>query len=313
MMGKTAMPVRYKIQTIQLTGDDNNFAVKTPKNVKFKGDISKTTYDYINNGFAVIRNAIPKEIIQFALDTWKTMEHQPEYNKFFEREEIITTEHVPDESKNKSNGNHNLPMGVAMQELMWGILKKNFDFDLIPTYSYTRKYDRGAYLGVHSDRPECEVSTTICLDYKTDDNKPWKIWVDNTKNWTMTNWNEDAKAETQGIPIRKRKSIAIELEPGDILLYQGPNVAHWRDTLMGDYSYHMFIHFYMTKGAVGQNVGEEMAYDWIGSKYLSTEQRPAEKSKRQIEWHKAYSITKNESSENNFDEYTTEKIEDDSI
>jgi hypothetical protein len=129
----------------------------------------------------------------------------------------------------------------------------------------------------------------------------------------MTNWNEDAKAETQGIPIRKRKSIAIELEPGDILLYQGPNVAHWRDTLMGDYSYHMFIHFYMTKGAVGQNVGEEMSYDWIGSKYLSTEQRPAEKSKRQIDWHKAYSITKNESSENNFDEYTTEKIEDDSI
>ena len=113
--------------------------------------------------------------------------------------------------------------------------------------------------------------------------------------------------------IRKRKSIAIELEPGDILLYQGPNVAHWRDTLMGDYSYHMFIHFYMTKGAVGQNVGEEMAYDWIGSKYLSTEQRPAEKTKRQIEWNKAYSITKNESSENNFDEYTTEKIEDDSI
>jgi hypothetical protein len=75
MMGKTVMPVRYKIQTIKPAGDDNTFCVKTPKNVKFKGDISKTTYDYINNGFAVIRNAIPKEIIQFALDTWKTMEH----------------------------------------------------------------------------------------------------------------------------------------------------------------------------------------------------------------------------------------------
>ena len=34
------------------------------------------------------------------------------------------------------------------------------------------------------------------------------------------------------------------LEPGDILLYQGPNAPHWRDYLLGDYSYHIFLHFY---------------------------------------------------------------------
>ena len=35
-------------------------------------------------------------------------------------------------------------------------------------------HHRGAYLNAHVDRPSCEISTTICLDYKSDDNSPWK-------------------------------------------------------------------------------------------------------------------------------------------
>ena len=35
--------------------------------------------------------------------------------------------------------------------------------DLRETYSYTRKYDRGAYLRAHTDRPSCEISATVCL------------------------------------------------------------------------------------------------------------------------------------------------------
>ena len=306
MMGKTAMPVRYKINT--LINEHRNGIEK-----KITGDITKTTYEYINNGFSVIRNAIPKEIIEFALDTWKTMETQPNHQHTFLSEDFITTEHVPEGSRNKSKGNHNTPMGVAMQQYIWNILKKEFDFILLPTYSFTRKYERGAYLGVHSDRPECEVSTTICLDYKTDDKKPWKIWVDNSKNWTLTEWNEDAKALTQGIPIRKRKSISVDLEPGDLLLYQGPNVAHWRDTLMGDYSYHMFVHFYMSNGTVGSIVGDDMKYDWNDNKYNSSDQASNEKKLKGGNFRKEWSLIKTVDSENNFKQWKTEKIEDDSI
>ena len=28
---------------------------------------------------------------------------------------------------------------------------------------------RGAYLSPHLDRPSCEISATLCLDYKSDD------------------------------------------------------------------------------------------------------------------------------------------------
>jgi len=37
---------------------------------------------------------------------------------------------------------------------------------------------------------------------------------------------------------------------GDLLLYQGPNVAHWREYLLGDHSYHIFIHFLNVNGNV---------------------------------------------------------------
>lgn len=312
MMGKTAMPVQYKIST-EIKAGHKTLTKKKIKQKRVDGTINKTTYEYINNGFSVIRNAIPKEIIEFALDTWKTMETQPNHQHTFESEDFITTEHVPDGSRNKSKGNHNTPMGVAMQQYIWNILKKEFHFDLYPTYSYTRKYERGAYLGVHSDRPECEVSTTICLDYKTDDKKPWKIWVDNSKNWTLTEWNEDAKALTQGIPIRKRKSISVDLEPGDLLLYQGPNVAHWRDTLMGDYSYHMFVHFYMHQGFVGSMVGDDMKYDWNDNKYNSSDQASNEKKFKKDKFRKEWSLIKTVDSENNFKRWETEKIENDSI
>ena len=118
--------------------------------------------------------------------------------------------------------------------------------DLRETYSYTRKYVRGAYLGSHTDRPSCEISATLCLDYLTDDNTPWPIWVRNDKNYAGVD-AEIVKNESQDIPQRLRKEnncTSVSLEPGDILLYQGPNIPHWRDYLLGEYSYHLFVHFF---------------------------------------------------------------------
>ena len=120
--------------------------------------------------------------------------------------------------------------------------------DLGETYSYTRKYHRGAYLKAHADRPSCEISGTLCLDYKTDDNTPWSIWVDNSTDWV--NKPHSIYEQTQCVPFRKRgKHVKkIDLEVGDILLYQGPNVAHWREKFLGEYGYHLFVHFVNLNG-----------------------------------------------------------------
>ena len=58
---------------------------------------------------------------------------------------------------------------------------------------------------------------------------------------------EIVKNESQDMTQRERKRIIAHqshLEVGDILLYQGPNIPHWRDYLLGEYSYHLFVHFF---------------------------------------------------------------------
>ena len=68
----------------------------------------------------------------------------------------------------------------------------------------------------------------------------------NDKNYAGEN-AEKIKNESQDFNHRdriKNSCKSISLEPGDILLYQGPNIPHWRDYLLGDYSYHLFVHFF---------------------------------------------------------------------
>jgi len=199
----------------------------------------------------------------------------------------------------------------------------------VETYSYSRKYTRGSYLRAHADRPSCEVSATICLDYQSDDNEPWVIWVDNTRNWV----DEDISQcfdETQGIPIRHRKSIPVKLEVGDLLLYQGPNVVHWRDTFIGNHSYHMFLHFvtdYVSNlGAVNNektngmfrvqdsdaygDVRMVLANDGRPNRYVQSDDSTVERQEME-RWSKVYESLHGQKHRfvNNYDQLEFEKIE----
>ena len=217
---------------------------ETQSNIR--GWTTRETRDFHENRYVVLRNFIPKDIINMTLDTWKTIEANPQYKDAFFHREIETTNNSPKSSLGKSEGCYKFPPAVALHRWLRDNLRDVIDMELVETYSYTRTYDRGAYLKSHTDRPSCEVSATICLDYKSDDNTPWKIWVQNDRNYI-----DDAVQDqqqlfeiTQKPVIGKRKgSVAVSLEVGDVLLYQGPNIPHWRDTFLGDYSSHMFLHF----------------------------------------------------------------------
>ena len=217
---------------------------ETQSNIR--GWTTRETRDFHENRYVVLRNFIPKDIINMTLDTWKTIEANPNYKDSFFHREIDTTYNSPKSSLGKSQGCYKFPPAVALHRWLRDNLRDVIDIELVETYSYTRTYDRGAYLKSHTDRPSCEISATICLDYKSDDNTPWKIWVQNDRNYI-----DDAVQDQQQLfdffqkpVIGKRKgSVAVSLEVGDVLLYQGPNIPHWRDTFLGDYSSHMFLHF----------------------------------------------------------------------
>lgn len=83
------------------------------------------------------------------------------------------------------------------------IMEKNTGLKLHPTYSYYRVYRPGDELEKHKDRPACEISTTLCFNYNYDDTKySWPIFMD-------------------GYPAN--------LKPGDMVIYRGCDLLHWRD------------------------------------------------------------------------------------
>ena len=213
---------------------------------KIRGWTNRETRDFHENRFVVLRNFIPKDIINMTLDTWKTIEANPDYKDAFFHREIETTNNSPKSSLGKSEGCYKFPPAVALHRWLRDNLRDVIDIELVETYSYTRTYDRGAYLKSHTDRPSCEISATICLDYKSDDNTPWKIWVQNDRNYIDDAVHDQPSLfEISQKPVigKREGCVAVSLEVGDVLLYQGPNIPHWRDTFLGDYSSHMFLHF----------------------------------------------------------------------
>tara|TARA_R100001224_G_C4019196_1_gene148771 strand:- start:593 stop:1207 length:615 start_codon:yes stop_codon:yes gene_type:complete len=82
---------------------------------------------------------------------------------------------------------------------------------LFPTYSYARVYMKGNELKIHKDRKQCKFSTTLNLG---GDN--WPIYMDDTP---------------------------ITLSPGDMVVYKGCDIKHYRKPFTGDYCTQVFLHY----------------------------------------------------------------------
>jgi len=100
---------------------------------------------------------------------------------------------------------------------------------LIPTYSYHRLYTTNTELKRHKDRPSCEISTTLCLGYNTSNlhNRNW--------NWPMFVGPKTGEKGTTGTPIY--------MEPGDMIIYRGCELEHWREPYIGLNHAQVFLHY----------------------------------------------------------------------
>ena len=117
------------------------------------------------------------------------------------------------------------------------IMKAKTNLDLIPTYSYTRLYRTGNILNRHKDRPSCEISTTLCLG-----GDPWPIFIDPTGANNVID-------EHQGIiKPDAPKGVQVNLKPGDMLIYSGCELEHWREPFQGKLCGQVFLHYNHANG-----------------------------------------------------------------
>jgi len=111
---------------------------------------------------------------------------------------------------------------IAMETLMLKcqpIMEKSTGLKLYPAYSYVRIYKKGDELKRHKDRFSCEISTTMNLG-----GDPWDIYLEPSGKEGM-------------------KGIKVQLDPGDMLVYRGIDLEHWRKKFKGKECVQVFLHY----------------------------------------------------------------------
>jgi len=128
----------------------------------------------------------------------------------------------------------------TMETLMMKVLpvmQKETGLQLIPTYSYARIYKKGDILKRHKDRPSCEISCTLNLG-----GDPWPIFIDGTGGDFVI--NEYKQIHKSNAP----KGTEVMLGVGDMLVYSGCELEHWREPFKGNTCGQVFLHYNHVNG-----------------------------------------------------------------
>jgi hypothetical protein len=99
------------------------------------------------------------------------------------------------------------PMSEMLLENKLEHLQEITEKSLSPTYSFARVYVDEDSLGKHTDRPSCEYSVTVNINYS---GSKWPIWM----------------LSLEG------EAVEILLSPGDAVIYKGCEVPHWRNPMV---------------------------------------------------------------------------------
>jgi len=186
------------------------------------------------NKYQIIRGAISKEIADIA---YRYLQISAEADHWMLNNSVT-------HEGNRLLGNFNDPQvpnsyAKYADRLMETLLVKTIDvmqkktgLKLVPTYSYTRLYRTGNILKRHKDRPSCEISTTLCLG-----GDHWPIYLDPTGSNNVI--DEYKNIHKPGAP----KGVEVNLKPGDMLIYSGCDLEHWREPFEGKLCGQVFLHY----------------------------------------------------------------------
>ena len=123
---------------------------------------------------------------------------------------------------------------IVMETLLLKLqsqMEKATGLKLYPAYTYARIYKKGDILKRHKDRFSCEISTTMNLG--GDD---WPIYLE-------PNPKKCGIKPGVGYVSENTKGIRVDLKPGDMLVYSGCELEHWRNKLKGKECIQVFLHY----------------------------------------------------------------------
>jgi hypothetical protein len=119
---------------------------------------------------------------------------------------------------------YGLTVTEALMEHLLPFMERETGHALYPTYSYGRVYLKGAELSRHVDRPACEISLSLMVEQRG--SGPWPLYCQSLTG----------------------EVVAVELSPGDLMIYKGVEVPHWREPFDGESQLQIFLHYVRQDG-----------------------------------------------------------------
>ena len=174
-----------------------------------------------NNKYTVLKKAISPELAEFVYKYFLNKRNAAKFlfdhryiSPFTEYWGVWTDHQVPNTYSHYAD----LAMETLLEEVK-PVMEKHTGLKLSPTYSYARIYKKYDVLARHKDRYSCEISTTLNLG-----GDPWPIYLDPTGR-------------------KGQAGVKIELNPGDMLIYSGCDLEHWREEFTGKNCGQVFLHY----------------------------------------------------------------------
>jgi len=179
------------------------------------------------NKHMIIRQAISKDLATFIYNYFNI--HKQVYDTCLKERYISPFEtligHYEKEDEQVPH-TYSQYANIAIETLMLKcqpIVEKETQLKLYPAYTYARIYKKGDVLKRHKDRFSCEISTTMNLGGDS-----WDIYLEPSGKNGM-------------------KGVKVKLNAGDMLIYKGCEVEHWRNKFKGKKCIQAFLHYNNSK------------------------------------------------------------------
>jgi len=188
---------------------------------------------FLNKKYSVVKNAIAKDLLLFVYN-YLLMKRQVAKTLFETRFISPFTTYFGTWKDPQILNTYSHYADIVAETLLLKvqpIIEKHIKSKLVPNYTYLRLYKNGDVLERHKDRNQCEISVTLNIG-----GDPWPIYLSPYENVGIPN----------GVTITEKstaKGVRVNLKPGDMLIYSGCELEHWREEFKGEECVQIFLHY----------------------------------------------------------------------
>jgi len=166
--------------------------------------LANTQGDFAKDGYCIIPNAVSKELCAF-ITHYARLKYQVSPNVYRNKDDSLANIH-------REYGD---PLMETLLQRLHGPVEQITNMQLWPSLSFYYTYTHGNLLKKHKDRDSCEVVACLCIgsdEQYAKEQKYWPIYL----------------GLDQG-------DLPVCLHQGDIVLFKGKHLDHWREPYEGEW------------------------------------------------------------------------------